>query len=430
LSSSAIVVGGGAVGLCVAEALATRGVSVTVIERDRCGRAASAGNAGWVTTSLSAPVPAPGVVGQSLRWLVDPSGPLWIRPTLSPAMLTWIATFLRCCPRRVYLRGLAALQEIAGRAPAAFDRLAERGAEFELHSQQLLYPAFSEHELGQLTTIAAELEEIRSGASLQRLTKGELIELEGAISERTIGGMVGSEERRVRPESFTAGVRTRVEGLGGSVVEQTPVVSLRRSRTGWIATGPTREWHADSLVVAAGVATQKLVRAFGVHLRIATAKGYSRTFARAPSGPSRSMYLEGPKVAISVYDGGVRVSGTLELGARGLTLSERRLRAITAAASAALPGWDMPADPADWAGMRPLSPDGLPYIGPLPGIDGFHVAAAHAMLGVTLAPITGELLGDLIADGERDPLLDAFDPGRRLGRPSAWRPAHPSGLGA
>ena len=423
------MVGGGAVGLCVAEALATRGVPVTVIERDRCGHAASAGNAGWVTTSLSAPVPAPGVVGQSLRWLVDPSGPLWIRPTLSPSMVAWMSMFLRCCSRRAYLRGLAALQEIAGRAPASFDRLAERGAEFELHAQELLYPAFSQAELVQLTQIADELAEIRSGASLQRLTRAELLELEGAISERAIGGMVGSEERRVRPESFTAGGLARIAALGGSIIEETPVISLRRGQTGWIASGPTREWHADTVVVASGARTEELVRGFGIRLPITTAKGYSRTFARVPSGPSRSMYLEEPKVAISVYDGGVRVSGTLELGARGLALSQRRLRAITAAASAAVPGWEMPADPADWAGMRPLSPDGLPYIGPLPGLDGLHVAAAHAMLGVTLSTITGELLGDLIVDGKRDPLLDAFDPGRRIGRASAYRPTHSSGAG-
>ena len=165
--------------------------------------------------------------------------------------------------------------------------------------------------------------------------------------------------------------------------------------------------------MASGVPTQELVGGLGVRLPIATAKGYSRTFPHVPTGPSRSMYLEERKVAISVYDEGVRVSGTLELGARGLALSKRRLRAITAAAAAAIPGWEMPPNPADWAGMRPLSPDGLPYIGALPGLEGLHVAAAHAMLGVTLAPITGELLGDLIAEGKRrDPLLGAFDPGQ------------------
>jgi D-amino-acid dehydrogenase len=128
------------------------------------------------------------------------------------------------------------------------------------------------------------------------------------------------------------------------------------------------------------------------------------------------MYLEEPKVAISVFDGGVRVSGTLELGARGLSLSQRRLRAITDGAQKAMPGWKMPPEPADWAGMRPLSPDGMPYIGAVPGRDGLYVAGGHATLGITLAPLTGELLTELILDGRADPLMAAFDPGRRIGR--------------
>ena len=79
-----IVIGGGAVGLCAAEALSARDCEVTVVEADRCGAGASAGNAGWITPSLAAPVPGPGVIAASMRWLVNPSGPLWIRPTLSP----------------------------------------------------------------------------------------------------------------------------------------------------------------------------------------------------------------------------------------------------------------------------------------------------------------------------------------------------------
>ncbi len=94
-------------------------------------------------------------------------------------------------------------------------------------------------------------------------------------------------------------------------------------------------------------------------------------------------------MAISAFTGAVRVSGTLELGARRLNLSSGRLRAITDAARRALPGWAMPAQAADWAGMRTLSPDGLPYIGPVPGAPGVHVATAHATLGITLAPLTG-----------------------------------------
>ena len=147
-------------GLCVAEALASRGCEVTVLERDRCGGGASAGNAGWITPSLAIPVPGPGVIGESLRWLIDPSGPLWIRPTLSPAMIEWIARFLVSCSRPAYRRGLAALQHAAALAGPSFDRLAERGVEFELHDQPLLYPAFEQAELEHLWHVADELRDV------------------------------------------------------------------------------------------------------------------------------------------------------------------------------------------------------------------------------------------------------------------------------
>jgi D-amino-acid dehydrogenase len=152
----------------------------------------------------------------------------------------------------------------------------------------------------------------------------------------------------------------------------------------------------------------------GLRLPVAAAKGYSRTYALDPSGPKQPLYLEEPKVAISVYEEGVRVSGTLELGARSLSLSKRRLQAITEAAGRALPGWRMPPNPRDWAGMRSLSPDGLPYIGPVPGPPGMHLATAHATLGITLAPLTGELLAAMLLDGARDQLMSAFDPARAI----------------
>ena len=194
------------------------------------------------------------------------------------------------------------------------------------------------------------------------------------------------------------------------------MIALHRHRSEWIASGPGGEWRADAVVLANGVAAQDLLRGLGVRLALAAAKGYSRTFTATGSGPKRPVYLEHPKVAISVYDGAVRVSGTLELGARTLALSQRRLKAITAAARAAMPHWEMPAEPADWAGMRSMSPDGLPYIGAIPGHEGLYVATGHATLGITLAPLSGELLAGLMLNRERDPLLAAFEPGRAVAR--------------
>ena len=410
------MIGGGAVGLCAAEALASRGAEVTVFERDQCGAGASAGNAGWITPSLAIPVPGPGVIGESLRWLVNPSGPLWIRPTVSPAMLAWIARFVVRCNRPAYERGLAALQHAAALAGPSFDRLAERGVEFELHDEPLLYPAFEQSELDHLLDVGEGLRAAGVGDLLDRLSASELLELEPALSPRVIGGVIARRDSRVRPEVLCDRVRRALVAVGGEVFEQAPVDCLIRDRSSWIVESEPIVRRADAVVLAAGVASGDLLGALDTGLPIAAAKGYSRTYPEHPSGPRHALYLETPKVAISAFDGAVRVSGTLELGARELALSERRLAAITTAAQEALPNWEMAAKPRDWAGMRSLSPDGLPFIGPLPGWDGIHVATAHATLGITLAPLTGELLADLIVDGRRGELLAAFDPTRAIAR--------------
>ena len=177
------------------------------------------------------------------------------------------------------------------------------------------------------------------------------------------------------------------------------------------ASGGPKRWCSRT-----GFRRVELLGALGVGLPLAAAKGYSRTFARTATAPARPVYLEDQKVSVSVYGDAVRISGTLELGARTLSLSERRLAAITAATQRAMPSWEMPQNPVDWAGMRSLSPDGLPYIGAVPGLDGLYVATGHATLGITLAPLSGELLCEQIVDRGSDPLLAAFDPARALRR--------------
>jgi D-amino-acid dehydrogenase len=242
-----IVVGGGAVGLCAAESLSSRGAEVWVFERDRCGFGASAGNAGWVTPSLSIPVPGPGVIAASLRWLVKPSGPLWIRPTVSPAMLGWVARFVACCGRPAFQRSLAALQLAAADAGPAFDRLAERGVEFELHDDALLYPAFDRRELEHLHRVVAELRATGARHPFDRVSAGRLVDLEPAldsdVARRLVGGLIAHGERRVRPESLVAGVHSAVRSRRVEVLEHSPATALRRVGPRWLV-GCTRSGDA------------------------------------------------------------------------------------------------------------------------------------------------------------------------------------------
>lgn len=411
------VVGGGAVGLCVAEALSSRAAEVTVLEAGRIGAGASAGNAGWVTPSLAIPVPGPGVLLTAVRWLASRSSPLWIRPTLEPATVRWLGQFVVSCRRAAYDRGLRALQLLAADAGGAFDRLGERGARFERHDQPLLYPAFDRAELAALQRVAAALAAAGAGHAIEEVTGDELRALEPALSSQVVGGTVAAGETRVRPERFTNAVHELLQRRGVEVREHTPVPAVIRDGQGW----RIGEQRSDVVVLANGTGVRRLLGGLGLALPVVNAKGYSRTFPASSDAPRRAMYLEGPRVAISAFDRAVRISGGLGLGARRLDISGRRLTAITAAASRALPGWRIPAEAADWAGMRSLSPDGLPYIGPV--ADGLQVATGHATLGITLAPLTGELLADLLLDGRDRPARRAADPGRALRGQAAAAPS-------
>jgi D-amino-acid dehydrogenase len=417
-----IVIGGGAVGLCVAESLASRGAEVCVFERGRCGAGASAGNAGWITPSLSIPVAAPGVIATSLRWLINPSGPLWIRPSLTPTMLDWLARFVASCSRATYRRGLTVLQRAGARAGPAFERLAARGVRFELHDDDLVYPAFDTGELHHLWRVVDELREGGAHQAIERLSREETVAAEPALDPTVLGGVIARDERRVRPESLTSGLKRALASRHIDVLENSPVSSLTRDRAAWRVAGTSEVRSSEHVVIASGVESTALLAALGVRLPLVAAKGYSRTYLPESGAPKRPLYLEGPKVSISVFDHGVRVSGTLELGARTLSLSSRRLQAITSAARRALPRWRMASPPSDWAGMRSLSPDGLPFIGGVPGLDGLYLATGHATLGITLAPLTGELLAAQLLDGTQDELLGPFDPARAV-RPRRSAPA-------
>lgn len=135
----AVVVGGGVVGLACAYSLRKRDYEVTIVDAQAPGAGASEGNAGWITPSLSMPVPAPGIVGQSLRWMFRSDSPLYVKPTLDPRRVAWLVRLLRNCNERCYARGLDATARLNSRTFELFDELESEGVEFEMHRDGLLF---------------------------------------------------------------------------------------------------------------------------------------------------------------------------------------------------------------------------------------------------------------------------------------------------
>lgn len=401
------VVGGGAVGLATAHALAQVGAEVVVLERGRCGGATSFGNAGWVTPMLSTPLPAPGVLRQGARWLLDPASPLFVRPRADPALARWLWRFARNSTAARYEEGARALLALNEDTLRLFDGLRDAGVGFEEHRAGVLTVALAEAEVEKEWKRMQELAGLGYPARFERLDARGARGLEPALGRGIAGGVYAPAERHVRPESLTAGLVAALRADGARIREGVEVSGLRPQGSGWRLETGGEPVDADRVVLAAGARTAGLLAGLGTRIPVESAKGYSLTYRTKAGAPAHSLMLQEAKVAVTPFAGGLRFAGTLELGAAGLELRPRRLDAIRRAARDYVPGFKGSSELA-WAGLRQFLPDGLPVIGRVPTAPGVSAATGHGMLGITLAPATAKALVPLVLDDRLVPVLEPF----------------------
>jgi D-amino-acid dehydrogenase len=406
-----VVIGGGVIGLACAYGLRRRGHEVTIVDAQAPGAGASEGNAGWITPSLSMPVPAPGMVGTSLRWMLRSDGPLYIKPTLDPRRISWLVKLLRNCTERRYSAGLDATVRLNSETFTLFDELEADGIEFEMHRAGLLFcfldAVNSTHVLTDIDR-AADL-----GYKPVLLGADEVIEMEPEVTTDVRAGIYLEQERQVRPESLVTGYLKRLLDDGADIRVATQIRGFEYSHGRIVgARNGDEVIEGDEFVIAAGAHSGRLARTLGCRVPVEAGKGYSVHHEPAPVSLSHALYLYEARVGATPFDGAVRFAGTMEFSGINDRLEPKRVRAISAAAERYLERWPAEADGRAWAGMRPMTPDGLPVIGRIaPNVT---IASGHSMLGVTLAPVTGELVAGLVADGAEPDVLRPFDPARKF----------------
>lgn len=409
----AVVVGGGVIGLACAYSLRKRDYEVTLVDAAGPGAGASEGNAGWVTPSLSMPVPAPGMVGQSLRWMLRSDSPLYIKPTLDPRRIRWLLGLLRNCNQTRYSRGLEATLRLNERTFELFDKLHADGVEFEMHRAGLLFCFLDgtkrDHVLHELQR-AAQL-----GYAPLPLERSEMDDIEPHLGSRVQNGVLVRQERQVRPESLVTGYVKRLLDEGVEVVSGTRIGGFEYAGGSIVGVRNGEGWvEADEIVIATGAHAGQLARKLGVRLPIDAGKGYSLHYEPAPLAVDHALYLYEARVGVTPFDRAIRFAGTMEFSGLNTRLHPKRVGAIARSATDYLRDWPADAQGRAWAGMRPIAPDGLPLIGRI--AKNVSVASGHSMLGVTLAPVTGELIAKSIAESCTPDVLRPFDPLRFTSR--------------
>ena len=390
------------------------GASVVVLERGAVGGGTSRGNTGWVCPSFTYPLPAPGMVREGLRQLVTGGEAFVLRPSLDPAFVRWLWSFRRNCSQARFDAGVRALLALNRRTLELFDAYRAAGVSFEMQAAGMVVAARTGEGLDLYRTIFRRLRELGyEGGTIYELDGAALTLLEPALdASRVVAGLHAQIDRFVRPEELTAGLAESLRSDGVEIREGCELTGLARQNGAIALETATGRELADRVVVAAGLPTARLLRRVGVRVPLVGARGYSVTLAGRGTPPRHALYLAEAKLGLSPFAGGVRIAGVFELGARTTDAPRDAGTRLIAAARPYLGGWSPDADaPLEaWAGLRPATPDGLPLIGALPGLEGAYLATGHGMLGVTLAPATAALLAPLVLEGRAAPELAPFDP--------------------
>jgi D-amino-acid dehydrogenase len=391
-----VVIGGGVIGVCAAYYLAQRGAPVTLVERADVAAGASYGNAGLVVPSHSVPLAAPGVWRRGLRWMLDPDSPFYIRPRASRDLARWLLRFRRACTDAHVRHALPVLRDLGVASLGLYRELAARpGLEFGFRQDGVLMVYRTAAGLDHERHEAARLE--GAGIASRTLDGAGVRALEPCLRADLAGGVFYPDDAHVTPDRFVRGLARVCEGLGVQLRTGTEVLGLTTRGRSITAVETTRgDLAADQVVLAAGPWSAGLARSLGLDLPLEAAKGYSVTCDRPADGPTRPVLLGEARVAVTPMGDALRFAGTLELAGLDLTINRRRVAAIRRAVPQYLAGDDAYRVREIWRGLRPCSPDGLPYVGRPARLDNLVVATGHAMVGVSLGPITGALVADLV----------------------------------
>lgn len=388
---------------------------MTVLDRGEPGHGCSFGNAGWIVPSFSAPLPAPGVAARALSGLLDADSPFQLRLRALPALAPWLWRFWRHCNGRDHQRGMAALARLNLETMRGFDALAADGVDFEMHRDGVLF-AFLDAR--RMAAMHAQLLAISGyGHAAPEVLRGDALRArEPALGDAVIGGLYVPTERHIRPDSLTSGLAAWLRAAGAQLRPGSEVLDWQTSNGRIVAAltsqGPV---HSDHFVLATGARSGMLARRLGYSLPLQAGKGYSLTYAEDAIRLQQPLDLVEAGIVCSPFAQGWRASGTLELSGIDDRADARRIAALRRGLQRYLrlpPGALDGGEP--WQGLRPLTPDGLPVIGAVPGHANGYIATGHAMLGMTLAPVTATMIADLIVDGHRHAEADAFDPMRFL----------------
>jgi len=408
-----VIVGAGIVGLATAYFLSRAGRDVLVLDREQVGEGASCGNAGLLSIGHY-PLTRPGVSWRGLKWMFDRNAPLFIRPRPDADLISWLWTFHRHC-NQSWLDGcMRELCAMGFPTLALFEEIiAAEGIDCDYRRDGWLDVVMDPANLPHAEAEARSL--VKHGYSYRMLTGDELRQRSPCFAPEVAGAAWYTDSAHCHPADFMIGLGAACARRGVEIRTGVDVAGLERDRHGRAAgvhSSRGETFEGSEVVVAAGVWSGDLMRDMGLDIPMQGARGYHVQLEGVPQLPFTGCVLHETFIAVTPMGGRLRLAGTLEISPLDAPPMPRRLAMLADGARAYLRGIDEARASEHWSGWRPCLADGMPAIGGVRGRNGLFVATGHAMMGMTLGPVTGKAMAEIVA-GEK-PCFDVsmLDPAR------------------
>ena len=414
MNKEVLIIGGGIIGLSTAYYLNKEGHRVTIVDRSDLDSGASYINAGYLCPSHIVPLSAPGVVKKGLKWMFNPSSPLFIKPRLDLDFLRWAWSFQASCKSAHVAAAAPVIRDISLLSQALYNEIRQHeGFDSHYEKKGLLMlcqtPEMLEEELK-----AAALAK-RIGLDVEALDIKTLKKVVPTTQVNAIGATYYPCDAHSTPHEFMQEMKSNLTKAGVQLLCNEKVVDFQYvgKRIRSVVTDK-RHIKADAFVLSAGAWTGQLAAKAGLRLLVQAGKGY-RINAKNSSGISIPAILAEAKVAITPMNGFTAISGTMEISGLNQKIHRQRIHAMADAARRYYP--ELVLSAADKAGatvgLRSLSFDGLPYIGTSSTYQNLIIAAGHAMMGWTMGPATGKLVSEIISERKTSLDIRPFDPNRK-----------------
>jgi D-amino-acid dehydrogenase len=408
------IIGSGVIGLSSAYYLQKSGHQVTLFDQSDLKDGCSVGNAGMIVPSHLIPLAAPGMIAKGIRWMFNSSSPFFVRPRWDTDLFKWGFQFYKSATKAHVEKSAITLKEISLLSKAMYEQLTnELPVDFGYCERGLLMlykTKETEHEERETAELAN-----RHGVEARILSAEEVQQLEPDVKVDVHGAVYFPGDAHLTPQELVNQLIQHLRINHAIFHTNTEIINFEivSEKIKSVVTNQGN-FAFDEIVIAAGSWSGAIAKKLNLNLPMQAGKGYSFTLPEVEKNVRiPSIFLEA-RVAVTPMGSSLRFGGTMEITGLDHSIDMKRVKGIVDSIPLYYPEIKvgMPLKETVWHGLRPCSPDGLPYIGRTKKYKNLILATGHSMLGVSLGPGTGKLVSEIVKNEKPSIRLRMFDPER------------------